>query len=123
SYPCCNTSLPLRTQAQSLIYLLSVDDKIQQLSNNASAVPRLGIPPYQWWSESLHGIAANGPGVSFDGPVKSATGFPQVILSAAAFNRSLWSAVASAIAAEAKAMHGLGQAGLTFWAPNINIFR
>ncbi|GFP91447.1 probable beta-d-xylosidase 6 [Phtheirospermum japonicum] len=93
------------------------------LSNNASAVPRLGIPPYQWWSESLHGIAANGPGVSFDGPVKSATGFPQVILSAAAFNRSLWSAVASAIAAEAKAMHGLGQAGLTFWAPNINIFR
>ncbi|GFQ08109.1 probable beta-d-xylosidase 6, partial [Phtheirospermum japonicum] len=94
SYPFCNTSLPLRTQAQSLIYLLSVDEKIQQLSNNASAVPRLGIPPYEWWSESLHTITVNGPSVSFDGPIKSTTRFPRVILSATTFNRSLWSAVA-----------------------------
>ncbi|GFP80695.1 probable beta-d-xylosidase 6, partial [Phtheirospermum japonicum] len=104
-----------RTRAQSLICLLSVDEKIQQRSNYASAVPRFGIPPYEWWSEYLQGIGANGAGVSFDGPVKSATGFPQVILSAATFNRSLWSAVAPAIAAVAKAMHGLGQARLKFW--------
>ncbi|KAL6573112.1 putative beta-D-xylosidase 6 [Orobanche hederae] len=122
-YPFCNASLPRKTRAQSLLSLLTLDEKIRQLSNNASAVPRLGIPSYEWWSESLHGIASNGPGVSFDGAIKSATGFPQVILIAAAFNRSLWAEVASAIAMEAKAMHNLGQAGLTFWAPNINIFR
>ncbi|GER30741.1 glycosyl hydrolase family protein [Striga asiatica] len=123
SYAFCNTSLPLKARAQSLISLLTLDEKISQLSDNASAVPRLGIPPYEWWSESLHGIATNGPGVSFNGAVRSATGFPQVILAAAAFNRSLWSAVAAAISVEAKAMHNSGQAGLTFWAPNINVFR
>ncbi|XP_073120866.1 probable beta-D-xylosidase 6 [Henckelia pumila] len=123
SYPFCNTSLSTKSRAQSLVSLLTSDEKFQQLSNNASAVPRLGIPPYEWWSESLHGIAVNGPGVSFDGTIKSATGFPQVILTAASFNRSLWSAVASAIAVEAKAMFNVGQAGLTYWAPNINIFR
>ncbi|KAL6498162.1 putative beta-D-xylosidase 6 [Orobanche gracilis] len=122
-YPFCNASLPRKTRAQSLLSLLTLDEKIRQLSNNASAVPRLGIPSYEWWSESLHGIASNGPGVSFEGAIKSATCFPQVILIAAAFNRSLWAAVASAIAVEAKAMHNLEQAGLTFWAPNINIFR
>ncbi|KAI3451854.1 hypothetical protein Pfo_008519 [Paulownia fortunei] len=123
SYPFCNTSLTLKTRAQFLISLLTLDEKIQQLSNNASAIPRLGIPPYEWWSESLHGIASNGPGISFNGTIKSATSFPQVILTASAFNRSLWAAVSSAIAVEAKAMHNVGQAGLTFWAPNINIFR
>ncbi|KAL2241468.1 UNVERIFIED_CONTAM: putative beta-D-xylosidase 6 [Sesamum indicum] len=123
SYPFCNSSLPAKTRALSLVSFLTLEEKIQQLSNNASAIPRLGIPPYEWWSESLHGIASNGPGVSFNGTVKAATSFPQVILTAAAFNRSLWAAVASAIAVEAKAMHSVGQAGLTFWAPNINIFR
>ncbi|XP_057784335.1 probable beta-D-xylosidase 6 [Salvia miltiorrhiza] len=123
SYPFCNTSLPLKSRARSLISLLTLPEKIQQLSNNASAVPRLGIPSYEWWSESLHGIASNGPGVSFNGTITSATGFPQVILASSAFNRSLWAAVASAIAVEAKAMHNAGQAGLTYWAPNINIFR
>ncbi|GFQ04220.1 probable beta-d-xylosidase 6, partial [Phtheirospermum japonicum] len=80
--------------AKSLISLLSIDEKIQHLSNNASAVPRLGIPPYEWRSESLHTIDANGRSVYFDGPVKSNTGSPRVILSAATFNRSLWSVVA-----------------------------
>ncbi|KZV27981.1 putative beta-D-xylosidase 6-like [Dorcoceras hygrometricum] len=123
SYPFCNASLSTNSRAQFLVSLLTLDEKIQQLSDNASAVPRLGIPPYEWWSESLHGIAVNGPGVSFDGVIKCATGFPQVILTAASFNRSLWSAVAAAIAVEAKAMFNYGQAGLTYWAPNINIFR
>jgi beta-glucosidase-like glycosyl hydrolase len=82
------------------------------------------VPPYQWWSESLHGLADNGPGVNFSsGPVARATMFPQVILSAASFNRSLWRAVAEAVAVEARAMHNAGQAGLTYWAPNINVFR
>ncbi|OMP01678.1 hypothetical protein COLO4_11676 [Corchorus olitorius] len=123
SYPFCNTSLSITDRAQSLISLLTLQEKIQQLSNNASGIPRLGIPPYEWWSESLHGIATNGPGVNFDGVVKAATSFPQVLLTAASFNRTLWFKIASAIGIEAKAMYNVGQAGLTFWAPNINIFR
>ncbi|XP_022894659.1 probable beta-D-xylosidase 6 [Olea europaea var. sylvestris] len=123
SYPFCNNSNPTKARAESLISLLTIDEKIQLLCNNFSGIPRLGIPPYEWWSESLHGLATNGPGITFNGSIKSATGFPQVILTAAAFNRTLWAEIASAIAVEARAMYNLGQAGLTFWAPNINIFR
>ncbi|KAK4261435.1 hypothetical protein QN277_004431 [Acacia crassicarpa] len=123
SFPFCDTSLPTSTRAHSLVSLLTLSEKISLLSNNASGIPRLGIPPYQWWSESLHGIAPNGPGVSFNGSIPSATSFPQIIVQAASFNRSLWSSIASAIAVEARAMYNVGQAGLTFWAPNINIFR
>ncbi|KAE8675646.1 putative beta-D-xylosidase 6 [Hibiscus syriacus] len=123
SYPFCNTSLSITDRSQSLISLLTLEEKIHQLSNNASGIPRLGIPPYQWWSESLHGIASNGPGVTFDGRVKAATSFPQVLLTAASFNRTLWFKIGLAIGVEAKAMYNVGQAGLTFWAPNINIFR
>ncbi|XP_022740257.1 probable beta-D-xylosidase 6 [Durio zibethinus] len=122
-YPFCDTSLSITDRAQSLISLLTLQEKILQLSNNASGIPRLGIPPYQWWSESLHGIASNGFGVSFKGIVKAATSFPQVLVTAASFNRTLWFKIGSAIGIEAKAMYNVGQAGLTFWAPNINIFR
>ncbi|KAJ3680339.1 hypothetical protein LUZ60_016617 [Juncus effusus] len=123
SFPFCNSSLPISARAQALVSLLTLDEKIEQLSNSAGAVPRLGIPAYEWWSESLHGLAPNGPGVLFNGSIHAATVFPQVILTAASFNRSLWRSVACAIATEARAMHNEGQAGLTFWAPNINIFR
>ncbi|CAM8946891.1 unnamed protein product [Rhodiola kirilowii] len=119
----CNTSLSVPDRARSLISLLTLDEKIQQLCNNVTRNPRLGLPPYEWWSESLNGIATNGPGISFDGSIKGATSFPQVILSAAAFNRSLWFEIAAAISVEARAMYNLGQAGLTYWAPNVNIFR
>lgn len=61
--------------------------------------------------------------MSFNGIVKAATSFPQVLVTAASFNRSLWFKIGSAIGVEAKAMYNVGQAGLTFWAPNINIFR
>ncbi|KAM7524300.1 hypothetical protein LguiA_014202 [Lonicera macranthoides] len=123
SYPFCNTSLSIKTRAQSLISHLTLTEKIQQLSDNATKIPRLGIPAYEWWSESLHGIATNGPGITFSGKIKSATSFPQVIVSAASFNRSLWYEIAVVVAVEGRAMYNLGQAGLTFWAPNINIFR
>uniref|UniRef100_A0A5B6ZJK6 Putative beta-D-xylosidase 6 n=1 Tax=Davidia involucrata TaxID=16924 RepID=A0A5B6ZJK6_DAVIN len=123
SYPFCDTSLPISARAQSLISLLTLSEKIQQLTNNATHIPRLGIPAYEWWSESLHGIASNGPGITFNGTIQSATSFPQVLVTAAAFNRTLWFLIASAIAVEARAMYNVGQAGLTFWAPNINIFR
>lgn len=122
-YAFCDTSLPVKKRAESIVKHLTLDEKIHQLSDNASDIPRLGIPSYQWWSESLHGIATNGPGIDFNGTIKSATAFPQVIGTSAAFNRTLWREVAEAIAVEARAMHNHGQAGLTFWAPNINIFR
>ncbi|PKU69030.1 probable beta-D-xylosidase 6 [Dendrobium catenatum] len=123
SFPFCNTSLPIADRVRSLISLLTLQEKIKQLSNTAAAVPRLGLPLYEWWSESLHGVAGNGPGVRFNGSISTATVFPQVILSAASFNRTLWRALARAIAIEARAMYNADQAGLTFWAPNINIFR
>ncbi|KAM7276961.1 hypothetical protein ACFE04_018827 [Oxalis oulophora] len=123
SYPFCNPSLPIKTRAHSLVSLLTLPEKIQQLSDNASSIPRLGIPSYEWWSELLHGLAINGPGVNFNGTVKSATGFPQVLNSAASFNKTLWFLIGSALAVEARAMYNYGQAGLTFWAPNINVFR
>lgn len=110
-------------RALSLVSLLTLPEKIGQLSNTAASVPRLGIPPYEWWSESLHGLADNGPGVSFNGSIASATSFPQVIVSAAAFNRTLWRGIGSAVAVEGRAMYNGGQAGLTYWAPNINVFR
>ncbi|XP_059649802.1 probable beta-D-xylosidase 6 [Cornus florida] len=123
SYPFCNTSLPIKSRAQSLISLLTLSEKIQQLSNNVTTIPRLGIPAYEWWSEALHGVATNGPGITFNGPIPSATSFPQVLLTASSFNRTLWYSVAAAIAVEARSMFNAGQAGLTFWAPTINIFR
>ncbi|XP_020597553.1 LOW QUALITY PROTEIN: probable beta-D-xylosidase 6 [Phalaenopsis equestris] len=123
SFPFCNTTLPPSLRAKSLISHLTLHEKIQQLVNTAAGVPRLGLPPYEWWSESLHGINDNGPGVHFDGTIHASTVFPQVILSAASVNRTLWRAIARAVAVEGRAMHNSGQAGLTFWAPNINIFR
>ncbi|KAI7747371.1 hypothetical protein M8C21_002292 [Ambrosia artemisiifolia] len=124
TYPFCNTTLSLHLRAHSLLSLLSLSDKINRLSNNDTGIPHLGVPSYEWWSESLHGIASNGPGVSFsDGPVSAATGFPQVILTTSSFNRTLWGSIAAAVAVEGRAMYNVGQAGLTFWAPTINIFR
>lgn len=124
TYPFCNSSLPVHLRARDIVSQLDLREKIQLLSDAASPVPRLGLTAYEWWSESLHGLAQNGPGVNFtSGPISAATVFPQVLLQAAAFNRTLWSSVASAIAVEARAMYNVGQAGLTFWAPNVNLFR
>jgi hypothetical protein len=76
-----------------------LEEKVAQLISSSAGVPRLGIPPYQWWNEGLHGVSNTGPGVSFssaDGSkssIPAAVSFPQVILSAASFNTSLWKAI------------------------------
>ncbi|KAL7262437.1 hypothetical protein ACSBR1_000752 [Camellia fascicularis] len=119
----CNTSLPIQTRAQNLLSLLTLQEKINLLANKATPISRFSIPAYEWWSESLHGLASNGSGVNFNGPVYSATVFPQVLLTTASFNRSLWFLIGRAIGVEARAMYNVGQAGLTFWAPNVNVFR
>ncbi|CAL0317877.1 unnamed protein product [Lupinus luteus] len=124
SYPFCNPKLPIAQRAKDLVSRLTLDEKLSQLVNAAPSIPRLGIPSYQWWSEALHGVANAGPGIRFNGTIKSATSFPQVILTAASFDPNLWYQISKAIGTEARAVYNAGQAeGMTFWAPNINIFR
>ncbi|KAI3978166.1 hypothetical protein MKX01_012997 [Papaver californicum] len=112
--PFCNTFLPHRDRANDL--------KVQQLLNKASGVSRLGVPAYQWWNEALHGVA-NSWGVSFNSTVPGATSFPAVILSAASFNSTLWYEMGSLVFTEARAMYNVCLAGLTYWSPNVNVFR
>ncbi|KAI3887305.1 hypothetical protein MKX03_017866 [Papaver bracteatum] len=124
SYTFCKTTLPLSVRVKDLISRLTLDEKISQLVNTAPGIPRLGIPSYQWWSESLHGVSGQGPGIHFQGPIYSATSFPQVILTASSFDAHLWYRIGQAIGIEVRAVYNAGQAtGMTFWAPNINIFR
>ncbi|RDX62458.1 putative beta-D-xylosidase 7, partial [Mucuna pruriens] len=123
-YAFCNTKLPISERAQDLVSRLTLDEKLAQLVNTAPAIPRLGIPSYQWWSEALHGVADVGLGIRLNGSIKSATSFPQVILTAASFDPNLWYQISKAIGREARAVYNAGQAtGMTFWAPNINVFR
>ncbi|KAI3460011.1 hypothetical protein Pfo_016674 [Paulownia fortunei] len=122
--PFCNTELPITSRVKDLVSRLTLDEKVQQLVNTAAAIPRLNISAYEWWSEALHGVSLHGRGVSFNGTITSATMFPQVILTAASFDSNLWYRIAQAIGEEARAVFNAGQAkGMTFWAPNINIYR
>ncbi|CAK9313088.1 unnamed protein product [Citrullus colocynthis] len=122
--PFCRTSLPIKQRARDLVSRLTLDEKVLQLVNAAPAIPRLGIPAYEWWSEALHGVAHVGYGIRLNGTISAATSFPQVILTAASFDENLWYQIGQAIGTEARAVYNAGQAkGMTFWAPNINIFR
>ncbi|QHN94131.1 probable beta-D-xylosidase 7 [Arachis ipaensis] len=124
SYPFCNPKLPIAQRVRDLVSRLTLDEKLSQLVNKAPPIPRLGIPRYQWWSEALHGVAGIGGGIFFNGTITSATSFPQVILTAATFDSHLWYRIGHTIGIEARAIYNAGQAiGMTFWAPNINIFR
>lgn len=89
-YIFCNQSYPYNARAKDLVDRMTVEEKVQQLGNKAYGVPRLGLPPYEWWSEALHGVAKSGPGTFFNATVPGAISFPTVILSAASFNESLW---------------------------------
>ena len=115
-------SQPRAERVRDLLARMTLDEKISQMRNAASAIPRLGIPAYDFWSEGLHGVARNG----------RATVFPQAIGMAATWDPALIQRVGDAIATEGRAKHheamrrkgssGLYQ-GLTFWSPNVNIFR
>lgn len=104
-----------------LIAQMTLDEKISQLMNGSDGIERLGILPYDWWNEALHGVARNG----------RATVFPQAIGMAATFDTTLVHNIATAISDEARAKFNTAQkmgnyskyAGLTFWTPNVNIFR
>jgi beta-glucosidase len=119
--PFRNTSLSTEERVNDLVSRMTLQEKADQLLYTAPAIPRLGIPSYNWWNEALHGVARAG----------YATVFPQSITIANSWDESLMYNVATAISDEARAKYhefqrrgktGIYQ-GLTFWSPNINIFR
>ncbi|XP_038899169.1 probable beta-D-xylosidase 2 [Benincasa hispida] len=122
-YPFCRAAVPIPERVKDLIGRLTLQEKVRLLVNNAAAVPRLGIKGYEWWSEALHGVSNVGPGTKFGGDFPGATSFPQVITTVASFNASLWEAIGRVVSDEARAMYNGGAAGLTYWSPNVNIFR
>jgi len=105
-----------------LVSRIPLKDKYALFANTASGVPELGVPPYQWWNEALHGVGGS-PGVTFTGNTPNATSFPMPCVTGAAFDKELWAAIGTAIGTEARAFANEGHAGLTFWTPNLNIFR
>ena len=118
--PYLNPSLPIEQRVNDLISRMTLEEKASQLVNQARAIPRLQVPAYDWWSESLHGVAVNGT-----------TEFPEPIGLAATFDAPAIHEMAIAISTEARIKHAqdvrAGHSnifeGLDFWAPNINIFR
>ena len=126
--PHCDRSLPKVERVGFLLDALSVDEKISLLGHNSPAVRTRDVylPEYRWWNEALHGMAWT---VTDIPPYRwrNVTVFPQVTGLASSYNRSLWNEVGAAIGAEASDRHSRGadgtRAGLTFFTPNINIFR
>lgn len=121
SFEFLNSDLPFEERVDLLVSQMTVDEKIEQMSYTAPEIERLNVPAYNWWNESLHGVARAG----------YATVFPQSITIAGSWDKELMHRVATVISDEARAKHhefvrrekrGIYQ-GLTFWSPNINIFR
>lgn len=90
--------------------------------SNSPGVPRLGLSPYQWWNEALHGVAHN-RGITWGGEFSAATQFPQAITTSAAFDDPLIERMGAIISTEARAFANNGRAHLDFWTPNVNPFR
>jgi beta-glucosidase len=115
-----DTSLAPQVRAADLVHRMTLQEKVSQLVNGARAIPRLGVPSYNWWSEALHGVAVNGT-----------TEFPEPVGLGATFDAPGIHQMAHDIGIEGRVVHGqavrAGRStifhGLDFWAPNINIFR
>lgn len=114
-------STEFEKKAKEIVSQMTLEEKVYQTIHNSPAIPRLSIPQYNWWNEALHGIARAGV----------ATVFPQAIGLAATFDTDLLARIADAISTEGRAKFNMQQQfgdcdiykGLTFWAPNVNIFR
>ncbi len=119
--PYRDPSLPIKKRVDDLVSRMTLEEKVSQMMNAAPAIKRLDIPEYEWWNEGLHGVARAG----------YATVFPQAIGLAATWDPDLMHQVADVISTEARAKHNefirnnqhARYEGLTFWSPNINIFR
>jgi len=120
-YPFQDPGLPVDQRVEDLVGRMTLEEKVSQMMNDAPAIDRLGIPAYNWWNECLHGVARAG----------IATVFPQAIGMAATFDADAMYRTATIISDEARAKyhHAISNGehkqyfGLTFWSPNINIFR
>ena len=129
SSPYQDPSLPPEQRAADLVGRMSLEEKVLQMQNSAPAIPRLGVPVYNWWNEALHGVATG-----------RATVFPQAIALGSTWDSDLVHRVGDAVSTEARAKYNEAQrrppvmevapgaapgrtAGLTYWSPNINIFR
>ncbi len=121
SLPYQDPSLPVQQRVDDLVSRMTLEEKVSQMINTSVAIPRLGVPAYDWWNEGLHGIARSG----------YATMFPQAIGMAATWDTPLIGRIATTISTEARAknndalrhdIHSI-YFGLTIWSPNINIFR
>ena len=119
--PYQDPKLPAEQRAADLVSHMTLEEKTSQMINTSAAVPRLGVPAYDWWSEGLHGVARSG----------YATLFPQAIGIAATWDAPLLGQISTTISTEARAkfneairhdVHSIYY-GLTIWSPNINIFR
>lgn len=116
-----DTSLTPEARARDLVSRLTLEEKVSLMRHESAAIPRLDVEQYNWWSEALHGVARAG----------LATVFPQPIGMAASFDNALLYDVFTAASDEARAKHHLAKSqgplkmyqGLTFWTPNVNIFR
>lgn len=119
--PYKNPQIPIDERVNDLVSRMTLQEKVLQLFNEAPAIDRLGVPAYNWWNECLHGVARAG----------KATVFPQAIGMAATFDQDLMFRIGTAVSDEARAKHHYFASnnaryiymGLTFWTPNINIFR
>jgi len=119
--PYRNPNLTIQVRVNDLVSRMTLEEKVTQMMNASPAIERLGIAQYDWWNEALHGVARAG----------YATVFPQAIGLAATWNTKLMYQVADVISTEARAKHHefvrnnqhSRYQGLTFWSPNINIFR
>ena len=119
--PYLDTNLSPAERAHDLVGRMTLDEKASQLEDWATSIPRLGVPDYQTWNEALHGVARAG----------FSTVFPQAIGMAATWDPEAVHAMGNVISGEARAKYNQAQRednhriffGLTFWSPNINIFR
>ena len=119
--PYLDPSLPISRRVNDLVSRMTLEEKVRQMQHTAPAIPRLLVPSYDWWNEALHGVARSG----------YATMFPQAIGMAATWDSDLIYQEGRVISIEARAKYNQAQRegnhsiyfGLTFWSPNINIFR
>jgi beta-glucosidase len=122
-FPMWNFNLPIEQRVNDVVSRLTLEEKVNQMLNATPAIPRLGIPAYDWWNEVLHGVART--------PYK-VTSYPQAIAMAATWDTNSLKLMAQYSAEEGRAIHnksielnktGDRYVGLTYWTPNINIFR
>ena len=121
AHPWCDTTKSLEARVAMLVKDLSNEEKAGLFTNGVKGIARIDWPAYNWWSEALHGVARDG----------IATSFPQIGLVAASYNRTLWHTIGDVTSTEGRGKNnfesqnfGSGMyKGLTFWAPNVNIFR